>query len=206
MIVSWSAFKGFVQSRSLSIQMAEDSESYCLTIQGGVFSCIILKSNKNEDLSDFETNFKAQANKDIASSVEVKSSPAFAAKVIYINGVQKKLYARYVGVQFPVIAGSNDLVWSSTFPHAKMIGVEVVNSESLDTASFKVHDTPAGTYSGVPDKMLDQFSFNVNLPSGYYVRMASFDADVYFGMKFKISYASASAKTIGINFILHEVV
>jgi hypothetical protein len=133
------------------------------------------------------------------------SQPPYGAKTILINGSSKKLFARFTGIQFSLQQGSNTLVYTNPYPWAKIIGVEVVNCEALDTADLKVYDTSSGTYSGIPNALLNQFSYSLNLSKDFYQRMAQFDADIYQGMVIQIIYTSQNAKTVGINLLLDEV-
>jgi hypothetical protein len=138
-------------------------------------------------------------------SINVNSFPAFGAKTIVANGITKKLYARNIGIQQAVTSGTNTISYTINQPWTKIVGVEVVNSEALDTVDLKIFDTSTGYYSGVPDYMLNQFAFSHNIPKDYYIRIAQFDADIYQGMIIEITYNSISAKTVGINFIMNEV-
>jgi len=70
---------------------------------------------------------------------------------------------------------------------------------------MKVYDTATGTYSGVPNYMLNQFAYSVNIAKDYYVRLSQFDADLYTGMIIQFTYNSVSDKTIGFNLIMNEV-
>lgn len=143
--------------------------------------------------------------RDVPGPVAVASTPAFAAKTVMVNGVLKSLYARNTGFQQALASGANVVEHTIGYPWVKLIGAEVVGSEVLDTISFKVYDTAAGTYSGVPNKLLNQFGFTVNLPAGYYRREAPYDADLYAGMVLKLEYNSVSAKTVGFNLVMNEV-
>jgi hypothetical protein len=138
-------------------------------------------------------------------AVSIASAPPYSSKNITVNGVTKKLYARFTGVQFSLSQGTNTLTYTATYTWAKLLGVEVINAEALDTADLKVYDTAAGTYSGVPNALLNQFSYTLNLPKDFYTRMAQFDADLYVGMIIQITYVSKSAKDIGLNLLLNEV-
>jgi hypothetical protein len=137
--------------------------------------------------------------------VNVESTPFIGSKTIAIAGVTKKLFARHVGIQQALTAGANEITYTGTFAWTKLVGLEVVNSEALDIVDLKVYDNDAGSFSGVPNLMLNQFGFSVNMPKDFYIRMAQFDADFYATMVIKISYNSVSAKTIGINFLMNEV-
>lgn len=135
----------------------------------------------------------------------INSQPAYGSKTFISNGQVKKLFARFSGIQVGLEIGTNEISYTVPFAWAKIIGIEVVGCENLDTASLKVYDSATGTYSGVPDILLNQFCFDINLPKDFYSRMAQFDADVYQGMIIKIDYNSKSAKTVGINFLINEV-
>jgi hypothetical protein len=138
-------------------------------------------------------------------AVTISSAPAFQAKTLVINGVTKKLFARNIGFDYALSAGTNTITYSIPYPWLKMLGMEVVNCEALDKVNFKVFDNSLGTYSGVPNLLLNQFAFNLNLPKDYYSRESRFDADIYYGMVLSIEYNSISAKTIGINLAANEV-
>jgi len=147
----------------------------------------------------------APKNADGSLITTINSSPAFGAKTITVNGVVKKLFARFSGIQQALTVGDNVITYTIIYPWVKMIGIEVINCEALDIASLKIYDDGAGTYSGIPNLCLNQFSYSISLPKDYYVKTAQFDADVYVGMVIKIEYNSISNKTIGINFTINEV-
>jgi hypothetical protein len=154
---------------------------------------------------DFETNFKPAGNVRPSQFVSVQVEPAFSAKTLLVNGVKKNLFARNTGKQFGVTTGANDLSYTATFAWVKMIGLECIGAEIGDYAELRVYDSPAGTYSGVPNAMLNQFGYTLNLAKDYYVRTSPFDSDVYAGMVLKVTYNSVSDKTIGINYLMNEV-
>lgn len=203
MIVDWPQLKDFVDTRGLSIQYIQFNNSYHIAAFDGLF---ILEMDipiaETPDVGSpqdvFETSYKASANKALTQRIL-----PFASKTLPSG---HRLFARNTGKQFSLSAGANTLTYTATFNWTKMTGIEVINCEALDYVDFKVYDNAQGTYSGVPDKLLSQFSFTHNLPKDYYSRVSKFDADVYLGMVLKFEYYSQSAKTIGINFILDEVV
>lgn len=138
--------------------------------------------------------------------VSVQSQTTYQSKIITLsNGTVKKLYARNTGLRYPVTAGSNELIYTATYPWVKMTGVECVWCETGDYVDFAVYDTATGSYSGYPNVMLNKFAFTINLPKDYYKRDSKFDADLYPGMVIKMTYYSTSAKTVGINLIMDEV-
>lgn len=138
-------------------------------------------------------------------AVVINQSPPYGSKTVVISGVTKHLYARNTGFQSTLTTGSNTLTYTLTYAWCKLLGVEVINCEALDYVDFKVFDTSTGTYSGVPNAMLNQFAYSHNLPKDYYQRMSEFDADIYAGMIISVTYTSVSAKTVGINLLMDEV-
>lgn len=197
--IGWSELKAFKNAAYKQfIYIAEGNGNYlifCPATSGLVFKCFLRAGSA--DLTDFDTNYKSSANKE-----EINTISTFTSKALS-NG--KKLYARNTGIQASLSSGSNTITYTATLAWAKFVGAEVVNSEALDTVDFKVYDDANGTYSGVPNRLLNQFGFTVNLPKDYYVRIANYDADIYVGMVIEVTYTSISTKTIGINFIMNEV-
>lgn len=65
MMVAWSVLKSFVDSRQLSIQWIDDGNTYFLAAFDNSFSleCNLNKNNRNDELEDFENNYKANGNK-----------------------------------------------------------------------------------------------------------------------------------------------
>lgn len=202
----WSNFKSIVNSKGLYIQYYEYNDTYWLYLADGplVFTCNLYKSAEDTtDLTDFETNYKTtKTNKDVIPPI---TSNSFTAKTLISNGVVKKLFARNTGMQFAVSAGTNTLTYTATYPWVKILGVECIGAETLDTVDMKVYDNASGTYSGVPNYLLNQFAYSVNVGKDYYIRTSQFDADLYTGMIIQFTYNSVSAKTIGFNLIMNEV-
>jgi hypothetical protein len=138
-------------------------------------------------------------------NIIIASTPPFGAKTLNINGVTKRLFARFTGFQQSLDQGTNTITYTINYPWVKILGVEVINSESLDYVNFKVYDNAQGSYSGVPNLMLNQFAYTLNLAKDYYMRMAQFDADAYAGMVVEITYYSVSQKTVAFNLLMNEV-
>ena len=69
--VSWTAFKQFVNSRSLSIQWVEDYGNYYLTAVDNFFSlnCVLNQTTDTSDISDFTTNFQPNGNQPLKTNV-----------------------------------------------------------------------------------------------------------------------------------------
>ena len=201
---SWANLKTVIQNRKLSVQYLELADQYYLmAIDGGFTVSCVLNRDGGADVLDFETNFKSAGNvwpNTVAISSQAAALP-FAAKTIGT----KKLYKRVTGATYSLTQGSNDLFYTLTFPWAKITGIELVGGEIGDKVNFFVLDTTAGTYSGTASAPLNQFAFNVNVAPQHYISTSEFDADLYENMQIKINYISASAKTVGVNYILNEV-
>jgi hypothetical protein len=139
-------------------------------------------------------------------STVVSSTTPFDSKTITVNGVAHNLYIRAVGIQQALTTGSNTIIYTIPFNWVKMNMMECINSEALDTVNMCILDTTTGTYSGYPNATLNQFGFNTNLPKDFYQRISQYDAELRLGMQIKIVYNSLSNKTIGVNFIIHEII
>ena len=204
---NWGTLKGFVTTYALSIQWVDLGTLYYLKAFQNSFEveCYLVKDG-GSDQTDFETNYKTTGNIISPATTNVQAQPPYGSKTIVVNGITHKLYSRFTGQQYPVNQGVNTLTYTVTYPWAKLIGVECVGCESLDIVNFAVYDNAQGTYSGTPNALLQQFAYSLNLPAGFYQRMAQFDADIYQGMVIEIAYTSKSAKTVGINFLIDQVV
>lgn len=195
---SWSEIKRIADSKNLPLQWIQVGSNYYIALIDGPFiiDCMLPIGAGDADTTVFEATYKTVGNK----RVDVVA-PAFASKLIGT----KKLYARNTGFQQALSIGANTITYTASIPWVKITGVQVVNCEALDYVDFKVYDSSTGTYSGVPNYLLNQFGFSVNLPKDFYDRQSPFDADLYAGMVLKIEYNSVSAKTVGINLIMSEV-
>lgn len=134
--------------------------------------------------------------------VIVDSSPPFAAKQLP-NG--KKLFSRVHGEEYALSAGSNILDYSIPYPAVKFNELEIIGCELGDKATLRVKDDASGTYSTVANYTLNTFGDDVFMAKDYYHRASSYDADLYTGMRIYIEFESESAKTIYVNYILHEL-
>jgi hypothetical protein len=205
MLLDWTTFKAFFISRSANPQYIETASKYFIyAFYGNVScSCELSKSpSDTTDLNDWETNYKTISN----SVVPQQQIAPFSSKKIATGGTIKSLFARNTGKRFNVVANTTTpCSYVSTYAWVKMTGVECIGGEIGDYAELKVFDTPAGTYSGVPNLLLNQFGYELNVAPDYYKRESPFDADVYQGMVLTIYYYSISDKQIGINYIMNEV-
>lgn len=203
MEISWSEFKKFVVDKGLSIQHVEVKGNYWMKAFDGAFSmeCLIPISDDNVDTLDFVANFKSFGNKKVNQPIEVSSVPAFASKTIG----DKRLFKRVVGMSVDVTVGVTDILWTCSFPWVKFMAIEIANCSAMDSISLYVLDTVTGTYSTVPNCILNQFGFGAVLSEGSYKHSSEFDADLYSGLQIKIVYTSVSIKTVGVNFVMNEV-
>jgi len=130
------------------------------------------------------------------------NSYAFADKKTHEG---KKLYGRTHGKSFTLSSGANTIDFDIPYAACKITGMEVVGSEIGDTLDFFILDDDSGTYSTVPNYVLNQFGFDVAVSKDFYKRESPYDADLYYDMCISIAYYSTSAKTIYVNYVLHEV-
>lgn len=133
--------------------------------------------------------------------VSVQAQPSFTSKKIGT----KSLFIRATGKVFPVVVGANTLDISIPYDVMKFNGLQIVNGKVGETVNLKVLDTPAGLISGVPNYMLNQFGFNVNLLDGEFIRESKYDADIYKDMVVRIELTAIEARDFRVNYSLHEV-
>jgi len=195
MNLEWPIFKSVCTARSLSMQYIDLTGSYALMAFDQAFE-ICCNLVETADITDFETNYKTTGNKPLTNLTAAFSAKTFGSK---------RLFARNTGMQFSLSAGSNVLTYTATYAWTKIIGMELINAEALDTCELKVLDSTAGTYSGIPNYLLNQFGYTLNMGPNFYIRTSPFDADLYVGMQLQFTYVSVSAKTVGLNIIQNEV-
>lgn len=196
--VLWAEFKTFVDARSLIIQFRENSEFYFLKSADNWFGleCNLHKTDDASDVAVFEASYKTAGNKQI-----VNINSPFASKVYGA----KKLYKRVHGGNQACSNGSNDILYTITYPWVKVTGVEIVGGEIGDTVSFYILDKAVSPIYGVANAVLNQFGYDVNVAKDFYPYKSEFDADAYENLQLKMSYTSISEKTIRFNFIMNEV-
>jgi hypothetical protein len=209
MKLQWASFKTLLsQNPVLALRSVKGESFYSLTAcdQSDIVArCEINHQIELEDTEDFESNYLPLANA-FKVGVEIAAMPAFANKKLNVNGVQKSLFKRVVGISQAVTQGETEFSWTqSMYPWAKFLGIEVIGGETGDSCSLFVLDTAEGTYSGVPNYPLNQFGFSVNISKDFYKRIAEYDADIYQGLQLKFVYNSVSDKNVYMNFDLNEV-
>lgn len=198
---SWTDFKAICRTNFLTMLMEEKNSYYLLLAQNGpvIYRCDLQKDESTDQI-DFETNFKANCNK------KVIRNDAFVEKTLP-NG--KKLFRRAHGIQHTLFANSDNIIeFVVPYNWCKITTMEVIGLSEMLKIDLSVMDTPAGTYSTIPNYKLNQFGFNVNASKNYYKDHSEYDADLYLGMivKIVIKNNTTNTETIGINFTLHEVV
>lgn len=120
----------------------------------------------------------------------------------------KKLKRKTHGITFTIPANDTITVpYTCTYGQAKMNEVEVLWAPEGVKAKMNVKDTASGTYSTVPNMILDSFGYDVNIAKDYWKGRSEYDADIYIGMvlEFVLENTSSVSKTVGINIVLHEV-
>lgn len=88
---------------------------------------------------------------------------------------------------------------------AKFNGAEILGTALGDKVNFKILDTATGTYSTVPNFLLNQFGFDWNMNEGSHKEIIPYTSTLFMGMRIIIEYTNSGAsKTIGVNYYLHE--
>lgn len=137
--------------------------------------------------------------KDAAGNIVTLQSP-FAAK--------GNTHFRGTGVKKTIASGATDNI-DLVVPYAivKYNGIEVLNGDYDDVLQLKIIDDASGTYSTVPNYVLDQFGIDWNM-SKEFRQQLPYDATLYTGMIIRVVYTNntAASKTIYVNHYLHEEV
>jgi hypothetical protein len=168
-----------------------------LTMEG-TYLYIITYSPLNLEQEDHILNYVYSLT---TTPMQIISQP-FSTKTIG----EKNLYKRVHGIQAQLVQGENTILFTTPYNQCKITGLTIVNGESLDYGSFYVCDAASNPYYGVANAVLNQFSFNTNISKDFFKCESEYAADLILNLQLKIVYNSVSAKTIGINFLLHEVV
>lgn len=160
----------------------------------------------SDGVTDYSDNGSSNVDflKGLVNNTVITSAPSFGAKTFLSGAVTKRLFARNTGKPFAVTTGSNDLSYTATYAWAKITGLECIGAEIGDYAELRVYDNASGTYSGVPNALLNQFGYTLYMAKDYYIRTSQFDSDIYAGMVLKITYNSISDKNIYINYLMNE--
>lgn len=119
-----------------------------------------------------------------------------------------KLFRRLHGVTVELVAAGDTVVeFNVPYIKCKITEVQVAWAPEGVTVDLQVLDTPTGTISTIPNYMLNQFGFNVPIQKDFHKDASTYDADLIQNMKIKLTLHNPStAKTIGVGFVLHEVI
>lgn len=200
---SYTQLKNYLNTTNSNFNYLESDTAYDIFLIDGNFklNCLLRKSNPaNVNQTDFEINYKNKANK----KVDIGIDP-FASKVLR-NG--KKVFTRIRGISANVGSSATIIDFTIPFSLCKITGLEIINTEIGDNATFQIIDTSTGTISGVANAVLNEFGTNVALSKNLYKYVSQYDADLIQDMKLRIVYDSFSMltfKTVYINYFLHEV-
>lgn len=169
---------------------------------------ILLKVNNQASYDSWLASKMMAAPVHTTTKVEIISQPLsspFARKILDDGG---KLYRRKKGIR-KICDGNLDTVISYVIPYTKckIDEIEIINCSGNDCGDFIVKDSEAGTYSGEPNKILNQFGFDVCFSDLYYSDSSQYDAELYQGMQVEIIFKNkdADSKNIGVNLTLHEI-
>ena len=196
--VAWSELKNYADSGSFPIQyLVDKDDNYHIFCVNGTFQlkCIIAKeSPASSDQSDFETNYKPNANKNVS-----QTPTAFAYK--------DNFFFRGTGKKFNCPAGqTTQIKLENTYAKAKFNGCSIMYGQDGDTCDLKVLDSTTGTYTTVPNYLLNQFGFDWNITSQPMRETLPYDADIFLGMQLVVEYTNNgnSDVEVAVNFYLHE--
>jgi len=150
-----------------------------------------------DDVADYETNYKPQAN---TVSPETNENDAFASK-------QGHSF-RGMGFSGNALKNASTVIALTVDNTYDLSGVEILNGALGDKVQMKVVDDALGTYSTIPNYVLDQFGINWNIRPNF-VKDLPYTARVYLGMKVEFHYTNSDIlndRMIYINLDLHRVV
>ena len=198
MEVQYSEFNTIVSTLGLSTKYVETSNKYLLFAQEASFIVTATIYKSSAEATDFETNYKATFNQELKSKIE---EPPFAAK--RVDG--RNLFNRTTGQAYSLAAGTQDCEFVVPFAEMKFNGLEVIGGEIGDSVNLFVFDDASGTYSGTPNYQLNQFGYTVFPAKDFYKKVSRYDADVFVNMKIVAEYTSITAKTVYINWDIHEI-
>jgi len=164
----------------------------------------ITDSFKTENLDEicqalYSLDFSDKSTEHLMEEIQkVKASP-FADK--------QDLFFRGQGIQQTITANSTeDIIYIIPYTKCKINGIEVLYGNNGDTCNFKILDTTTGTYTTIPNYLLNQFGFNWNIKQEGTQKELPYDADLFLNMQVVVEYTNNSNTDtlIGINLNLHE--
>jgi hypothetical protein len=120
-----------------------------------------------------------------------------------------KMYRRKHGFVSEDVAAGDTVTIDLPVPYnnVKINEIEFINCLDGDTCNLQVLDTPTGTFSTIPNCMLNQFGFEVQLPNGPFKDHSDYDADLIKDMDVRLIYTNNSTVTRKVrgNIVWHEV-
>lgn len=133
-----------------------------------------------------------------ATGQALKTSATFASK--------ENHFFRGHGKTFTAAASTMTVMeYALTHAKAKFNGAEIIGTNFGDKVNFKILDTATGTYSTVPNFLLNQFGFDWNMNESSHKEILPYVSTLFMGMRIVIEYTNAGAsKPISINYYLHE--
>ena len=183
----WTDFKPNIMNKG-ALRWTETDDFYSL-FYGELHSTIMKDGSAAADQTDFETYYKAAANKTTTPQI----SP-FDAKT---DGI-KKLFGRSTGQAYALAIGANVCDFTIPYTVCKITGIECLGGELGDFTDFKVMHPTYG--------VLAQVAYSNYIAEKYYERVSKYDADMVVGLILRMNYTSVSVKNIYVNYLLHELV
>jgi len=122
-------------------------------------------------------------------------------------GAKADLNFRGAGVSATLTAGEEKTIeLPVSWAKAELTGVEIMGGSLGDNVQLKILDTTTGSYSTIPNYMLNQFGYDWNLPGTFYRKELPYYATLYQGMRVAVVYKnnSADGTEVFINFDIHE--
>lgn len=120
----------------------------------------------------------------------------------------KRLFRRKHGKTVTLATNGNTVVeFVVPYAQAKINTCELVWFPEGVVVDFQVFDTAAGSYSGTPNAMLDQFGFDVPIAKDWSLDKSEYEADLFMGMIIRATFKNNTAvtKTVGMSVVFHEV-
>ena len=140
------------------------NDSTLLSDIGSADAIVAKDDSGNTNITDINDAINHLKN-NLPTHVEVDGQPTFADKILPCG---KKIYARTHGKSFSVSAGANTLDFDVPYAACKITGIEIMNGELGDNVDFFILDDDLGTYSTIPNSVLNQFGYDANIaPNNY---------------------------------------
>lgn len=191
MLVSWTIFKDFVSTRSLSIQYIDLGDAYDMRVADGYFELSCLVNKDTTDGDDFEDNgYKAGGNKQLVSDTDP-----------YAN--TDKFKASCQGFTGTATAGQTTNIDYTVSATRYLTGVSVILKDQVfgDKITFQIVHPQAG--------VVEEFATNWNI-SADAQDQGTFEfplrGKIPAGLKVRLAYTSVGQTNVSVacNLILHR--